>query len=82
MRSVSFLSVTPDSLLKNAMSLLEILPDKDLRDTKEYVLSDHLRYSSNSVRTRGDIDEKLFHRDIFLIHELQMNSWWPGDTIF
>ena len=61
---VSFLSVAPDSLLKNAMSLLEILPDKDLRDTKEYVLSDHLRNSSNSVRTRGDIDEKLFKENI------------------
>jgi hypothetical protein len=38
----SFLSVTPDSLLIPAISMLELLPDKDLRDTKAAVLSDHL----------------------------------------
>ena len=37
-----FLSETPDSLLKLAVSLLEILPDKDMRDTKAAILSDHL----------------------------------------
>ena len=30
----SFLSDTPDSLLTLAMVMLEMLPDKDLRDTK------------------------------------------------
>lgn len=38
----SFLSETPDSLLQFALSLLEILPDKDLRDVKRSTLSDHL----------------------------------------
>jgi hypothetical protein len=37
-----FLSVTPDTLLGTALSLLEILPDKDLRDTRCHILSDHL----------------------------------------
>ncbi len=41
----SFLSETPDSLLQFALSLLEILPDKDLRDVKRSTLSDHLRNS-------------------------------------
>ena len=35
----SFLSETPDSLLQFALSLLEILPDKDLRDVKRSVLT-------------------------------------------
>jgi transglutaminase-like putative cysteine protease len=38
----SFLAETPDSLLPVAMSMLEILPDKDLRDVKGYILRDHL----------------------------------------
>lgn len=37
-----FLSNTPDSLLNMAVVLLEMLPDKDLRDTKSVVLKDHL----------------------------------------
>ncbi len=42
----SFLIDTPDSLKNLAVSLLEILPDKDLRDTKRNILSDHLINSS------------------------------------
>ena len=38
----SFISETADSLRPLAISLLENLPDKDLRDTRRYVLSDHL----------------------------------------
>jgi hypothetical protein len=60
----SFLSDTPESLLKTAMSLLEILPDKDLRDTKKYILSDHLFHSdlSNKVQSQAKVenDEKMF----------------------
>ena len=41
-KEISSFLFTPDSLLP-CTSLLEILPDKDLRDTKENVLSDHLR---------------------------------------
>jgi len=41
----SFLAKTPDSLRKTALEMLEILPDKDLRDTKEKILSDHINKS-------------------------------------
>jgi hypothetical protein len=50
----TFLSVTPDSLRYLAVSMLEILPDKDLRDTKEDVLSDHLiNYVRSDYKTEG-----------------------------
>ncbi len=38
----------PDSLRERAYSLLEVLPDKDLRDSKESVLLDHIVNSRNS----------------------------------
>ena len=60
----SFLSDTPDSLLKTAMSLLEILPDKDLRDTKSHILTDHLINSALSIKDKVEVkienDEKNF----------------------
>ena len=52
-----FLKETPDSLLIYAMTMLEILPDKDLRDTKRNILSDHLL---NAVRVKGNTEEKIF----------------------
>jgi transglutaminase-like putative cysteine protease len=48
----SFLSETPDSLLKAALSMLEILPDKDLRDTRKYILSDHLINSAPYIKDK------------------------------
>jgi transglutaminase-like putative cysteine protease len=49
---MKFLDQAPDSLKGLAVTMLEILPDKDLRDTKASVLSDHLiNYSLNRVRT-------------------------------
>jgi transglutaminase-like putative cysteine protease len=56
----SFLSGTPDSLRTFAMSLLEILPDKDLRDIRGYILSDHLRNSTLPVNVPGESDNKIF----------------------
>ena len=62
----SFLSDTPDSLLKTAMSLLEILPDKDLRDTRRHILSDHLINSALAIKAKAKVevkvenDEKIF----------------------
>jgi transglutaminase-like putative cysteine protease len=60
----SFLSDTPDSLLQPAMSLLEILPDKDLRDTRSSILSDHLNNSLLPVKVKVMVkvesDEKIF----------------------
>jgi transglutaminase-like putative cysteine protease len=43
-----FLLETPDSLLNRAVSMLEILADKDLRDTKSEVLKDHLINAKNT----------------------------------
>lgn len=37
-----FLLNMPDSLLEKAFTLLDVLPDKDLRDTKASILSDHV----------------------------------------
>ncbi len=45
-----FLMNTPDSLRQKAFWLLEVLPDKDLRDTKSAILADHLL---NSVMKPG-----------------------------
>jgi hypothetical protein len=56
----AFLSLTSDSLLPFAMSLLEILPDKDLRDVKQPVLSDHLNNSRISGKVPGEYDIKTF----------------------
>lgn len=39
---VSFIKGVPDSLRQLAVKLLEILPDKDLRDTRGVILNDHL----------------------------------------
>jgi transglutaminase-like putative cysteine protease len=56
----SFLSETPDSLLLISMSLLELLPDKDLRDVKSSTLNDHIRNSLINTRRGSIVDNKLF----------------------
>ena len=56
----SFLSQTPDSLQQFAISMLEILPDKDLRDVSCLVLSDHLMNTSFPVKPSGESETKLF----------------------
>jgi transglutaminase-like putative cysteine protease len=48
----SFLTTTPDTLLPCAITMLEVLADKDLRDTKAKILADHL--------VQGDADNKIF----------------------
>ena len=45
---MAFISVIPDSLMNKALSLLEVLADKDLRDIKAVVLKDHFYYCSLS----------------------------------
>jgi len=42
---MKFLDQTPDDLRNIAVSLLEVIADKDLRDTRCDILSDHLNYS-------------------------------------
>jgi transglutaminase-like putative cysteine protease len=46
---MSFISIVPDSLIDKALLLLEMLADKDLRDIKSIVLSDHLFYCGISA---------------------------------
>jgi transglutaminase-like putative cysteine protease len=58
----SFLSETPDTLCQRALSLLEILPDKDLRDTKSPVLTDHLINAKAKVKAENE--EILFNKYI------------------
>jgi transglutaminase-like putative cysteine protease len=56
----SFISLTPDSLRQLALSLLEILPDKDLRDTKATILTGHLRNSHIVIGEKSAESEDLF----------------------
>ncbi len=44
---ISFLKNVPDSLESRALSLLRVIADKDLRDTRENVLTDHLLNPDN-----------------------------------
>lgn len=60
----SFLSEIPDSLKNLAVSLLEILSDKDLRDMKSGVLSDHLKNSFKSDFLIGEQGNKMFSKYI------------------
>ena len=56
----SFMLQTTDSLLPYAMSLLEVLPDKDLRDVKKDILSDHLNNCSVPGKVSAEYDSKTF----------------------
>jgi transglutaminase-like putative cysteine protease len=60
----AFLSKTPDSLITLAVSLLEILADKDLRDIKAYILSDHLTNTIKSDVSEGEEGVKMFQNYI------------------
>jgi transglutaminase-like putative cysteine protease len=51
---MSFISIVPDSLIDKALLLLEILTDKDLRDIKSIVLSDHLFYCGMSAKKMNE----------------------------
>ncbi len=55
-----FLSETPDSLRPDAMSLLDIISDKDLRDTRNYILSDHLRNCALLLKSHEEYDNRIF----------------------
>jgi len=55
-----FLISTPDSLRELALSLLEVLPDKDLRDIKKEILSDHLKNSKHPDLFAGESENKMF----------------------
>jgi transglutaminase-like putative cysteine protease len=42
---MSFLTNTPETLKRTAITLLEVIAEKDLRDTRANILTDHLMYS-------------------------------------
>lgn len=54
---VSFLRHTPEKDRELALSLLNILPEKDLRDTREAILSDNIAYIRNpfGIGTRDEL---------------------------
>jgi hypothetical protein len=56
---IKLFSNIPDSLVQRAVSLMEILPDKDLRDTKHNVLLDHLLNTYRPER-KGGISDSIF----------------------
>jgi hypothetical protein len=57
---LTFLSGTPDSMRTLALSLLEILPDKDLRDVSAPILSEHLRNIRLPLIPTGQTWNKMF----------------------
>jgi hypothetical protein len=56
----TFLSETPDSLLPVSMALLELLPDKDLRDVKRSTLNDHIKNTFVNTKSGSKSDDKMF----------------------
>ena len=55
-----FLTDSPGSLKELALEMLEILPDKDLRDTKSSTLLDHLVYSINKSGINSGKHDEMF----------------------
>jgi transglutaminase-like putative cysteine protease len=55
-----FILNTPDSLRFLAISLLEVISEKDLRDTKEEVLTDHLLNSNSILFKNKSINENIY----------------------
>ncbi len=55
----TFLTETPDSLMHYAISMLEILPDKDLRDTKASILADHLKNTAKKTDSAKSEDRNF-----------------------
>jgi transglutaminase-like putative cysteine protease len=55
-----FLISTPDTLKQYALSMLEVLPDKDLRDSKSQTLTDHLLFGSRYCNIDLPSENKLF----------------------
>ena len=56
----SFILNSPDSLRKMSISLLQVLPEKDLRDVKQSTLRDHLINSFLYTNTSAAAENKMF----------------------
>jgi transglutaminase-like putative cysteine protease len=70
----TFLEATPDSLRREAISLLGTLAEKDLRDAKNNILMDHLMYCKQNT---GDPDNKEFFEYILnpRISDEMLSAW-------
>jgi transglutaminase-like putative cysteine protease len=70
----SFLGAVPDSLRKQAIAMLEILAEKDLRDTKSTILEDHLLHCRQN---EWKPDEKEFKEYILnpRISDEMLTAW-------
>jgi transglutaminase-like putative cysteine protease len=70
----SFIASAPDSIKEQAISMLEVVSEKDLRDTKKEILIDHLM---NCQRNSENIDDKYF-ADYILnprIEDEMLSAW-------
>ena len=57
---LTFLSVVPDSVMNRALDLLDVLSDKDLRDIKAVILTDHLFFCHHAALINGSSAENFF----------------------
>ncbi len=57
---VSFISQTNDSMRVRALDLLETVAEKDLRDTKSFILSDHMSCSYDPAIYKGSDGYKFY----------------------
>lgn len=73
----NFLLNAPDSLISRGLDLLEVLPDKDLRDSRYSILSDHLLNSRGNLR----YDRDLF-RDYVLNSRVANEMMLPWRSYF
>jgi len=72
-----FISGTPDSEKEWALSLLEVISEKDIRDTKTEILKDHLTNSLNDFSPDSKQDKEFFAQYIMngRISNEMMLSW-------
>jgi len=60
----SFLSNIPDSLRNMAITMLEVLSDKDLRDIKESTVSDHLKHCQKPAELSDEKGSAMYENYI------------------
>jgi len=71
---LSFIGAVPDSLRKKAITLLEVVAEKDLRDTKKVILMDHLM----NCRQNPDRANDKYFSDYILnprIEDEMLSAW-------
>jgi hypothetical protein len=75
-----FINNTPSAMRHWVLSLLSVISEKDLRDTKEYILTDHLtnafKYDSGFSKTEPEIFSK------YVLSGRISNEWMKGWRAF